>query len=594
MVGRRHRLVSTRKAAGFSQERLAETVGVERSTVMRWERGETRPQPWARPKLARALGISDQSLSELLGESTDFDSEPETRHGIITSRSNTKHSWTPPLERAPEEVGTRFTQHEARSREAGLVGAYAEATALSATIGPYVIEDTGWPMVPTVPEVMAGIDLSAGVELAEGFATPLDYLTFLSSAARCVSGEQRDRIYDQLTQLLRRWAGVMNRRELFQLFGWGATTIATSAAVSGLDDEEQDRLAHAIIDPSRVDIPIIEHLATILRHCKQKDDVLGPRAVLHTVLTQRQLARHLLTECPGPLRPRLLAVYSGMSSSVGDYCFDLNNPVSAGYYYNDARTAAHEARNTEFGIYALCSMSYVASAQGKAHIGIDLAAAARNLAAQTNDQLLRVCVAERAGTAYAVDGQYKSFAAEFDKAQDYLVSTEDALPESPAYYYHEGLLASHRSECLLLLEKPNEAAVSARVGLTVFNKSYVDGYALCTLHLGNSYLQVGEVEEAAQVIGSAATLAARNRQARLVKELHVARARMQLWQDTQAVKALDERLAAEGLGVAGHGWGETAAVAVGLAEMSVMSSRSAASLDRERCPLTTWRRSVLQ
>lgn len=68
MAGRRHGLVRTRKAAGFSQERLAETVGVERSTVMRWERGETCPQPWARPKLARALGISDQALSELLSE----------------------------------------------------------------------------------------------------------------------------------------------------------------------------------------------------------------------------------------------------------------------------------------------------------------------------------------------------------------------------------------------------------------------------------------------------------------------------------------------------------------------------------------------
>ncbi|HXT43242.1 MAG TPA: helix-turn-helix transcriptional regulator [Pseudonocardiaceae bacterium] len=44
MADRRHRLVLTRKAAGFSQEeRLAETVGVERTTVMRWERGETCP-----------------------------------------------------------------------------------------------------------------------------------------------------------------------------------------------------------------------------------------------------------------------------------------------------------------------------------------------------------------------------------------------------------------------------------------------------------------------------------------------------------------------------------------------------------------------
>jgi hypothetical protein len=313
--------------------------------------------------------------------------------------------------------------------------------------------------VLTAPKVIAGIALPAGVELAEGFAAPLDYLTFLSSAARCVFGQQRDRIYDQLTQLLRHWTGVMNRRELFQLFGWAATTIAASPAASGLDDEEQDRLARAIIAPSRVDTQVIEHLATILRHCKQQDDLLGPRAVLRTVLTHRQLARHFLTECPARLRPRLLAVYSGMSSSVGDYCFDLNDLDGAGYYYNQARAAAHEARNTELSTYALCSMSYAASSQGKAHTGIDLAAAAQGLAGKTDDVLLQVCAAERAGTAYAVDGQYESFVAEFDRVQDYFVSAEDVAPESPAYYYHEGLLASHRSECLLLLKKPNEAAV---------------------------------------------------------------------------------------------------------------------------------------
>ncbi|MGH3521269.1 MAG: helix-turn-helix transcriptional regulator [Mycobacterium sp.] len=87
MVGKRHRLVSTRKAAGFSQERLAEVVGVERTTVMRWERGETRPQPWARPKLARALGISDQSLSELLGESTALARASPTEISVIAGSS---------------------------------------------------------------------------------------------------------------------------------------------------------------------------------------------------------------------------------------------------------------------------------------------------------------------------------------------------------------------------------------------------------------------------------------------------------------------------------------------------------------------------
>ncbi|MGH4021211.1 MAG: helix-turn-helix domain-containing protein [Pseudonocardiaceae bacterium] len=449
-----------------------------------------------------------------------------------------------------ERVQAAKQEHERLSREAELAKAYAAARALRATAAQHPFQDASRLIVPSGQEgqePVEGLALLAGVELAEGFATPLDYLTFLGSAARVVPGEQGDRICDQLTKFLRQWAGTMNRRELFQLFGWAATTIAASPAMSGLDEEEQERLARAIISPSRVDARIIEHLATILRECKQQDDILGPRAVLHTVLTQRQLARHLLTECPAPPRPRLLAVYSGMSSSAGDYFFDLNDLDSAQYYYDRARAAAHDARNTELSIYALCSMSYAASSHGKAHAGIDLAAAAQNLATQTDDPFLRVCVAERAGTAYAIDGQYKLCLTEFDKAHEGMLSAKDASPESPAYYYHEGLLASHQSECLLLLEKSKEAAASASIGLTVFNKSYVDGYALCTLHLGNAYLRAGEIVEAAEVVGSAASLAAQNRQARLVKELRTTRARMQPWQDTQAVKELDEQLVGWGL-----------------------------------------------
>jgi DNA-binding XRE family transcriptional regulator/tetratricopeptide (TPR) repeat protein len=541
MVVKRRSFVQTRKAAGYTQESLAERLGVDRTTVARWEAGEYAPQPWLRPRIAEAFGVSLRECSQLLGDVAMTGDADGASASVVGAGGA--------LLAGSERVPAATLKHDRLSQEPGPVMAYAEGRAPQATIAPSVSEDTGRLEVPTVPAMMAGIALSGAVELAEGFATPLDYLTFLSNAARCVPGEQGDRIYDQLTQLLRHWAGVMNRRELFQLFGWTARIIGTSSVVSGLDDEERNRLARAIVAPSRLDTEIIEHLATMLRRCKQQDDVLGPRAVLHTVLAQRQLARHLLTECPARLRPRLLAVYSGMSSSVGDYCFDVNDLDSAGYYYNQARAAAHEARSVELGSYALCSMSYAASSQGKAHTGIDLATAAQSLANKSDDVLLRVCAAERAGTAYAVDGQYKKCIREFDTAQAAFVASADlASSESPAYYYHEGLLASHRSECLLLLKKPDEAVVSARSGLAVFNTSYVDGYALCTLRLGSAYLQAGEVEEAAQVIGSAASLAARNRQARLVRELRTARARMEPWQETSAVRELDERLMGVGFG----------------------------------------------
>jgi transcriptional regulator with XRE-family HTH domain len=67
VVGRkRERLAERRKAMGLSQERLAEAVGVDASTVARWERGETEPLAVYRPRLAEALNVSLEELGRLL------------------------------------------------------------------------------------------------------------------------------------------------------------------------------------------------------------------------------------------------------------------------------------------------------------------------------------------------------------------------------------------------------------------------------------------------------------------------------------------------------------------------------------------------
>lgn len=68
MKRKRERLAQRRRMAGYSQEQLAEVLRVERSTVVRWERGETKPQPWLRPRLGRVLGVSGELLAELLAD----------------------------------------------------------------------------------------------------------------------------------------------------------------------------------------------------------------------------------------------------------------------------------------------------------------------------------------------------------------------------------------------------------------------------------------------------------------------------------------------------------------------------------------------
>jgi tetratricopeptide (TPR) repeat protein/DNA-binding XRE family transcriptional regulator len=65
-TARRDRLAGRRKSLGLTQEDLAALLKVERSTVARWERGETEPVPWLRPRLAKALRVSTDRLGELL------------------------------------------------------------------------------------------------------------------------------------------------------------------------------------------------------------------------------------------------------------------------------------------------------------------------------------------------------------------------------------------------------------------------------------------------------------------------------------------------------------------------------------------------
>lgn len=66
MARRRDYFAARREALGFTQESLAHQLGVELSTVGRWERGTLMPQPWRRPDLAGVLRVSLQELDGLL------------------------------------------------------------------------------------------------------------------------------------------------------------------------------------------------------------------------------------------------------------------------------------------------------------------------------------------------------------------------------------------------------------------------------------------------------------------------------------------------------------------------------------------------
>jgi transcriptional regulator with XRE-family HTH domain len=343
----------------------------------------------------------------------------------------------------------------------------------------------------------------------------------------------------ELLRLLERLARLVDRRTLMR---W----VTTTAVGSLISLDEWDRLVAVIETPRRVDAQTIDSLSMFLQHCKHHGDALGPSMVYGTVLDQHGLVRRLLSECPAGLRLRLLSLHSEIAASIGDHLVDFNNHDRAQHYFRDARIAGHQAGDRVRAAYALSEASHAAYQGGETCTAVDTAAAARNLAARTDDALLRVLADLRAAAAHALDGQHSACVAACDRAREGLAAAVPGV-ESPAYWVHPGVIEGKLSEHLVTLGRPREALQAARVALRRFDPSFRNMHARCQVRLVTALVLCEEIDEAARVLGAAAGTASASPSPRLTADLRTARAQLQPWQGTHAVKTLDTQLAAYGV-----------------------------------------------
>ncbi|MFE2104554.1 helix-turn-helix transcriptional regulator [Kitasatospora sp. NPDC059463] len=97
MGARRDRFIAQRASAGFTQESLATAMGVDRTTVGRWERGSALPRPWQMAKLARVLGVNTSELATLLSplEQDVLADSTTSAHGASLSGGEVQRVTTP-------------------------------------------------------------------------------------------------------------------------------------------------------------------------------------------------------------------------------------------------------------------------------------------------------------------------------------------------------------------------------------------------------------------------------------------------------------------------------------------------------------------
>jgi hypothetical protein len=278
-----------------------------------------------------------------------------------------------------------------------------------------------------------------------------------------------------------------------------------------LDPDKATRLVLAVEVPRRVDAHVITNVATMLAYCKRLEDSLGPREVLDTVMAQHRLVHRLLVgDCPEQFRKPLNLVDSNIACTIGGYLLDMGDPEQAKPYFEHARKAAHDARNSAYAAYVAANTSFTAFERADIPTALDAAAAARSLAARslaarslaarTDDSRLKAFAEEQAAAAYALDGQYSPYMAACDRAHNFLTTTNAAAPDSPAYWVHHGSIDSQRSLLLSRLDQPAQALDAAQTALAQYDPIYVGRYTLCQLRLGHALALSEEISEAARVL----------------------------------------------------------------------------------------------
>lgn len=377
------------------------------------------------------------------------------------------------------------------------------------------------------------------------FFAPGPEWSFISPAGRAALDRLQTMDIVELAGVMATWSQGLNptvsRRELLLKLSAALALAASAPLLDTPAADTQDQVTK--IPPGGVDEATIVHIERSLQDYRRQGDLLGPPLALQTAMAQRQLVRRILKEAHEQLRLRATSVYAELTQLIGWLLFNLGDYRAAAYYYDEARTAAHDAGNVGLVTYVLCTMSQLSSWQGRPRVGIDHAVAAQAWAQHSGDHRASAYAADVAARAYAADQRVDQCQGALDLEQTELEKARHQSPLDTRWYFHdESFFWGTRSECALRLGASEEAWEAATKSLALVDPTNVHNYALTLALQGEARLRQGEIAEASRIIGDVARLNAVSRSQRVGQQIAHLRGELTRWEGTQPVRELDELL----------------------------------------------------
>lgn len=155
------------------------------------------------------------------------------------------------------------------------------------------------------------------------------------------------------------------------LFGDQDATEASAWRIPGFDlngeftPDDEERLTLAVQRPARVDLTVVNSLATILAMQRRLDDTLGPSAILPATLAQTRTITQLLRETRRKVRDALAPVAAEWVQFSGWLHAELRNDAAAAHMLTEAEDMADDAKDGTLAAQAANFKGYLARQQGR-------------------------------------------------------------------------------------------------------------------------------------------------------------------------------------------------------------------------------------
>lgn len=352
------------------------------------------------------------------------------------------------------------------------------------------------------------------------------------------------RLAQVIAMWIQRLGPVVSRRKLLSKLSAACGLAAAAPLFDGLDPDEHERVARLVQGASDFDEPALRYCEAMVSILRQQCNALGPQFTMPSAMGHRDIARNLSQSAPPEFQQRAISVYAELTQLVGWMCFNLGDYRGAQHYYDDARSAAHGAQNVELVTYALGSMSYLATCQGKPRVGIDHAVAAQSWAMRTGNPRVEAYAADVTACAFAADRQVNPCEEALDAVQAAIARfAADAGDPRWNYFYNESFFWATASDCALRLGDSGRALETASKSFALTDPTHVHNRAFTMLFQAEAFVRKGEITEASRAIGEVVIISATT-SLRIHQRTTELRAALTPWQRSKPVRELDELMAA--------------------------------------------------